>query len=56
MVLNLKRILWLKSAKEIEELLIDEFAFADHFYSLEQVKPMKRTQVDFLKQNFEIAS
>jgi DNA-binding transcriptional regulator/RsmH inhibitor MraZ len=40
----------------VEELLTDESAFADYFYTLEQVKPTKDVQDDLLKNNAEIAS
>ncbi|KAJ3275893.1 Vacuolar protein sorting-associated protein 37A [Terramyces sp. JEL0728] len=44
-----------KTTEEIEEILLDDNAFADYFYSLDQVKPIKQMQDDLLVNNAEIA-
>ncbi|KAJ3258202.1 hypothetical protein HK103_004020 [Boothiomyces macroporosus] len=45
-----------KTSEEIEEILLDDNAFADYFYTLDQVKPIKQMQDDLLVNNAEIAS
>ncbi|KAJ3313281.1 Vacuolar protein sorting-associated protein 37A [Boothiomyces sp. JEL0838] len=44
-----------KTSEEIEEILLDDNAFADYFYTLDQVKPIKQMQDDLLVNNAEIA-
>ncbi|KAI8900859.1 hypothetical protein BC833DRAFT_579923 [Globomyces pollinis-pini] len=44
-----------KTNQELEDLLLDDNAFAEYFYSLDQVKPNKEMQDSLLEKNNEIA-